>query len=139
MRRLDPERLRLPVRDARAIEAATREGATLGHLEAIGAWLETPAAEWWRAKGYHVAGWSSVLGADGTRWRERHAEATAGTKAAGNATKANGAKGQRQQGWSFAGMGPTQQPEREYIDVEVVSGNEKRDLPMLPALGDGWL
>lgn len=71
MQRLDPTRVSLDRSDVRAIERATRDGATLADLEAIGAWLETPRAEWWQGKGYAVAGWRQILGADGAKWRER--------------------------------------------------------------------
>jgi len=71
MQRLDPTRIALDRVDVRAIERATQLGATLDDLKAIGAWLESPAAEWWQAKGYAVAGWRQLLGADGAKWRER--------------------------------------------------------------------
>jgi hypothetical protein len=71
MRRLDPKRITLDRSDARAIEQATRRGATLADLEVIGDWLEGPDAEWWQAKGYAVASWRQVLGADGAKWEMR--------------------------------------------------------------------
>ena len=84
--RLDPSRRRLPVDAERALRAAVlHEGMTLADAEAIGAWMESPRAVWWRERGLHVAGWGSLLGRGGERWRERLTEARAPPRRGGGA------------------------------------------------------